>query len=115
MIILDGFGGAYKNLDYRGDSSCIPTKGVDDVNAPDGIDVPWRDRHNPYWETVMSEIATIGLDPAKNVFPLHGADQSGKAHSAQVAAARSGSGLSLNAHALCCRDAGLWRRAFPGA
>ena len=27
----------------------------------------------------MSEITTIGLDLAKNVFQLHGADQSGKA------------------------------------
>jgi len=41
--------------------------------------VPWWDRHNPYWEAVTSEITTIGLDLAKNVFQLHGADRSGKA------------------------------------
>lgn len=47
-------------------------RGVDAVTAPpDGIDVPWWDRHNPFWEAVMSEITTIGLDLAKNVFQRH--------------------------------------------
>ena len=37
---------------------------------PNGIIVPWWDRGNSFWEAVMSEIATIGLNLAKNVFQL---------------------------------------------
>ncbi len=45
--------------------------GFDAVTAPpDGIDVPRWDRNNPYWEAVMSEIITVGLDLAKNVFQV---------------------------------------------
>lgn len=46
---------------------------------PGGIDVPRLDRNNPYREAVMSEIVTVGLDLAKNVFQVHGADSEGRA------------------------------------
>lgn len=52
---------------------------IDDVAAPDGIAVPRWDRNNPFWEAVMSEIFTIGLDLTKNVFQVHGADGAGQA------------------------------------
>lgn len=44
---------------------------------PDGIEVPRRDRNNPYWEAVMSEIITVGLELAKHVCQAHGADSKG--------------------------------------
>lgn len=53
--------------------------GCDGVTAPpDGIDVPRWDRNNPFWEAVMSELTTVCLDLAKNVFQAHGADASGR-------------------------------------
>lgn len=39
--------------------------------------MPWWDRNNPNWEA--SEIITVGLDLAKNVFQVHGADSKGNA------------------------------------
>ena len=62
----------------------------------------------------MSEITTIGLDLAKNVFQLHGADQSGNAvlrkklRRDQVLA-------FLSTLAPCVvRHGSLWRRSFLG-
>ena len=46
---------------------------------PDGIDVPGLDRNNPFWEAVMSEVTAVGLDLAKTVFQVHGADGTGHA------------------------------------
>ncbi|CUH39928.1 hypothetical protein JSE7799_02656 [Jannaschia seosinensis] len=51
--------------------------GFDAVTAPDGINVPRWNRNNPFSEAVMSEITTVGLDLAKNVFQVHGADARG--------------------------------------
>lgn len=53
--------------------------GFDDVTAPDGIDVPRWVCDDPQRRTVMSEIITVGLDLAKNVFQVHGADGAGRA------------------------------------
>ncbi len=36
--------------------------GADGVTVPDGIDGPRWDRNNPFWEAVMSEIATVCAD-----------------------------------------------------
>ncbi len=46
---------------------------------PDGIGVPRWVCYIPHWRAVMSEVTTIGLDMAKNVFQVHGADSSGHA------------------------------------
>jgi hypothetical protein len=51
----------------------------DDVTAPDGINMPRWVYEDPQRRTVMSEITTVGLDLAKNVFQVHGADASGRA------------------------------------
>ena len=51
--------------------------GIDDVTAPDGISVPRWVCNDPQKRTVMSEIITVGLDLAKNVFQVHGADGAG--------------------------------------
>jgi hypothetical protein len=50
----------------------------DGVDAPsDGIDVPrWRGLATEE-EAPMSKVSTIGLDLAKNVFQVHGADVAG--------------------------------------
>jgi transposase len=52
----------------------------------DGVDAPRRHRcakvevlNTPLEEAPMSEVTTIGLDIAKNVFHAHGADKSGRA------------------------------------
>ena len=46
---------------------------------PDGIDVPeWR-CSSPLEEASVSEIITIGIDLAKSVFQVHGADRGGNA------------------------------------
>jgi transposase len=37
------------------------------------------DRNNPFWEAVMSEVTAVGLDLAKTVFQVHGADGTGHA------------------------------------
>ncbi len=57
----------------------LPHRGLDDVTAPGGIDVPRWDRNNPCWEAVMSEIVPVGLDLAKTVFQVHGSDSKGHA------------------------------------
>lgn len=46
---------------------------------PDGIAVPRWVCEDPQRRTVMLEIATVGLDLAKNVFQVHGADASERA------------------------------------
>src|SRR6056297_1772719 len=53
--------------------------GVADVTAPDGISVPRWVCNDPHRRAVMAEITTVGLDLAKNVFQVHGADGSGRA------------------------------------
>jgi hypothetical protein len=50
----------------------------DDVTAPDSIDMPKWACGDPHTRTVMSEIATVGLDLAKNVFQAHGANTFGR-------------------------------------
>jgi transposase len=54
------------------------TVGIDGVDAPsDGIDVPrWRGLATEE-EAPVSKVSTIGLDLAKNVFQVHGADVAG--------------------------------------
>jgi hypothetical protein len=47
--------------------------GFDDVTAPDGICVPRWVCEDPQGRAVMSEIITVGLDLAENVFQVHGA------------------------------------------
>jgi hypothetical protein len=42
--------------------------GLNDVAAPDGINVPKWVCYDPQRRTVTSEIITVGLDLAKNVF-----------------------------------------------
>jgi transposase len=50
---------------------------VDGVDAPDGISVPkWR-CFKPLEEASMANVSTVGLDLAKNVFQVHGADSAG--------------------------------------
>ena len=46
---------------------------------PDGIFVPRWVCEDPQRGAVMSEITTVGLDLAKNLFQVHGADASGHA------------------------------------
>jgi len=53
--------------------------GHDDVTAPDGIDVPIWVKNDTQRRAVMSEIVTFGLDLAKNVLRVHGADGAGRA------------------------------------
>lgn len=43
----------------------------------DGIDVPRWVRESPQRRDVKSQIITVGLDLAKNVFQVHGEDASG--------------------------------------
>ncbi len=63
--------------------TCCPTllraKGVDAVDARDGLDLPRWAPEPPVTEGVMREVGAIGLDLAKPVFQLHGADASGRA------------------------------------
>lgn len=72
---------AAKKFQIHSNGSTLRTlrKGVDDVTAPDGIEVPRWVCEDPRRRTVMSEIITVGLDLAKNVFQAHGADASGRA------------------------------------
>lgn len=49
------------------------------MTAPDGIDVPRWVCNDPHRGAVMSDVTTVGLDLAKNVFQAHGADASGRA------------------------------------
>lgn len=53
--------------------------GADDVTAPNGICVPRWVSNDPQTRAVMSEIITVGLDLAKKVFQVNGADASGRA------------------------------------
>ena len=54
-------------------------RGSDDVTAPpDGICVPGCACEDPPGSAFMSEITTVWLDLAKNVFQAHGADVSGR-------------------------------------
>jgi len=46
---------------------------------PDGICVPRWVCKDPQRGAVMSEIITVGLDLAKNVFQVHGANGAGQA------------------------------------
>ena len=47
------------------------------ASSPDGIDVPGWVCDDPQRGTVMSEIIMVGLDLAKNVFQVRGADALG--------------------------------------
>jgi transposase len=50
---------------------------IDGVDAPDGIGMPeWRCRR-PLEEAPVNEVSTVGLDLAKHVFQVHGADSAG--------------------------------------
>ena len=55
----------------------------------------------------MSEIATIGLDIAKNVFQLHAVDRSGKIVLRKVLRRSQVQGFFSSAAALPDRDGGL--------
>src|SRR5688500_8938502 len=61
-------------------ASCPPRETIDGVDAPSR---PWCARVGiskfPYEEASMGEVSTIGLDLAKHVFQLHGADAAGRA------------------------------------
>jgi transposase len=54
-------------------------RGSYDVTAPDRIAVPRRAFQDPRRRTAISEISTVGLDLAKNVFQVHGSDASERA------------------------------------
>ncbi len=62
----------------------------------------------------MSEIITVGLDLAKNVFQVHGADGTGRA----VLRRKLRRAQVLEFFGQLCvlrrRDGSLWRRAFLG-
>ena len=62
----------------------------------------------------MSEITTVGLDLAKNVFQVHGADASGQAVLRKKLRRDQVLAFFGQLRALCCRDGSLWRRAFLG-
>ncbi len=55
----------------------ISYSGIDGVDAPDGINVPewWCCR--PLKEASVNQVSTIGLDLAKHIFQVHGADSAG--------------------------------------
>lgn len=59
----------------------------------------------------MSKIITVGLDLAKNVFQVHGADGAGRA---QEAGSRAGSAVFQPATGVRCRDGNLLRRSLLG-
>ena len=42
---------------------------------PDGISVPEWWCHSPLQEASMNQVSTVGLDLAKHIFQLHGADR----------------------------------------
>jgi hypothetical protein len=62
----------------------------------------------------MSEIITVGLDLAKNVFQAHGADASGRAVLRKEAETGSGPWIFRTAAVLRRCDGSLWRRPFLG-
>src|SRR3954462_6725511 len=47
------------------------------VDAPDGLSVPEEGRCRPLEEASMNQVSTVGLDLAKYIFQLHGADSAG--------------------------------------
>src|SRR3954449_6946620 len=47
------------------------------VDAPDGLSVPEWGRCRPLEEASMNQVSTVGLDLAKYIFQLHGADSAG--------------------------------------
>ena len=61
------------------DTSVRGPLGVDAVTAPHGVDAPRWVSNDSRRRAVRSEIITIGLDLAKNVFQAHGADGAGRA------------------------------------
>ena len=62
----------------------------------------------------MSEIATIGLDIAKNVFQIHGVDRSGKIVLRKALRRSQVAGFFSNPSALPDRDGGLRDRSSLG-
>ena len=62
----------------------------------------------------MTEVTTIGLDLAKNVFQAHGADAAGAVMFREEAAARSGASVSCGAAGLHGCHGGLRRQPLLG-
>jgi transposase len=62
----------------------------------------------------MSEIITVGLDLAKNVFQVHGADASGRAVLRKKLRRDQVLAFFSQLAALRRRDGSLWRRPFLG-
>jgi hypothetical protein len=91
-----------------------PWKGSDDVTDPDGIGVPKWVCNDPQRRAVMSEITTVGLDLAKNVFQVHGADGAGRAVLRKKLRRAQVLEFFGAAAALRCGDGSLWWRAFLG-
>src|SRR3954453_21983340 len=52
-------------------------RGRDGVDAPGGRGVPEWGRCRPLKEASMNQVSTVGLDLAKYIFQLHGADSTG--------------------------------------
>src|SRR3954453_19551192 len=52
-------------------------RGRDGVDAPGGRGVPEWGRCRPLKEASMNQVSTVGLDLAKYIFQLHGADSAG--------------------------------------
>jgi transposase len=87
------------------------------VDAPDGIDVPkWSScRNTTAKEASVSKISTVGVDLAKSVFQIHGADELGavalrkKLRRAQVVSFFSGLAPCVVAMEACA-SAHYWAR-----
>lgn len=62
----------------------------------------------------MSEIITVGLDLAKNVFQVHGAEAAGRAVLRQKLRRDQVLAILRTASGLRCRDGSLWRCPFLG-
>jgi len=62
----------------------------------------------------MSEIFMVGLDLAKNVFQVHGADGGGRAVLRKNLRRAQVLEFFQPAASLRCRDGSLRRRSFPG-
>ena len=63
----------------------------------------------------MNQVSTVGLDLAKYIFQLHGADSAGGGWSfARSCAAGPASGVPGNAAALHGGHGGLWQRPLLG-
>lgn len=61
------------------------------------------------------EINIIGLDLAKNVFHMHGADASGAGPFQQAASPKQGARVLRKAVTLYCRHGSLWWSTLLGA